>query len=268
MLAIAHFIAVTLYVAAAALAATPFARPVAAPLKGVVALLAVGTLIHLGALGTLAVGSGHLFVTGLGASLSMAGFVLAVTLLIVEIVARDASLTIVAAPLAAIPTVLGNLVGFARPTEPGGIQGAWLVSHIALSFVGFALFATSAVAGLMYLFERRELKSHRLDAIFRLFPPLATLDRVNHVAAIAGWFGLSAGVALAITYSIVYREMQAAQLAWGVGAWAAVSALAIGRVARGWQAQRAAIWSSVSFAAVVLLYVALRVAGPVAGKFH
>jgi ABC-type uncharacterized transport system permease subunit len=268
MLAIAHFIATTLYVAAAALAATPFARPVVAPVKAVVCLLGVGALVHLSALGSLAVGSGHLFVTGLGPSLSMAGFLLAATLLIVELVARDVSLTIVAAPLAAIPTVLGNLIGFAPTTEPGGVQGAWLVSHIALSFIGFAAFATAAVAGLLYLFERRELKSHRFDAIFRLFPPLATLDRVNHVAALAAWLGLSVGVALAITYSIEYREMQPAQLAWGVGAWCAVTALAVGRLVRGWQAQRAAIWSSVSFAAVVALYVALRAAGPVAGKFH
>ena len=268
MLATAHFIAITCYVAAAALAATPFARPVSAPHKGVVALLAIGAAVHLSALGTLAVASGHVFVTGLGPSLSMAGFVLGVTLLIVEIVARDVTLTLIAAPLAAIPTALANVIGFARPSEPGGIQGAWLVSHIALSFIGFASFATAAVAGLMYLFEHRELKSHRFEAIFRLFPPLATLDRVNHVAALAGWVGLSVGVVLAVTYAITYRAMQPAQLAWGVAAWAAVSALAAGRVVRGWQAHRAAVWSSVSFAAVVVFYVALRVAGPVAGKFH
>jgi hypothetical protein len=62
--------------------------------------------------------------------------------------------------------------------------------------------------------------------------------------------------------------MQVAQLAWGVAAWVGVSTVALGRVTRGWQARRAAILSSVSFAAVVLLYVALRVAGPVVGRFH
>jgi hypothetical protein len=45
-----------------------------------------------------------------------------------------------------------------------------------------------------------------------------------------------------------------------MGAWLAVSGIALGRVAGGWQAQRAAIYSSVSFAAVVVLYVAFRVA--------
>jgi ABC-type uncharacterized transport system permease subunit len=269
MLAIAHFVAITLYVAAAALAATPFARPAtAAPLRSVIALLATGVLVHLGALASLAAGTGRLFVTGLGPSLSLAGLVLAATLLVVEVVARDMSLTLVAAPLAAIPTVFANLTGFASAAEPGGIQGVWLVSHIALSFIGIAAFATAAAAGLMYLFERRELKSPRFAAIFGLLPPLATLDRVNHVAALTGWLGLTTGVVLAVSYSIEYRQMQPAQLAWGIGAWLALSGIALGRVARGWQARRAAIWSSLSFAAVVGLYVALRVAGPVAGKFH
>ena len=42
MIAIAHFIAISCYLGAAALAAVPFARPIAAPKAGVIATLAVG----------------------------------------------------------------------------------------------------------------------------------------------------------------------------------------------------------------------------------
>jgi ABC-type uncharacterized transport system permease subunit len=112
----------------------------------------------------------------------------------------------------------------------------------------------------MYLVERRELKSRRFGAIFRYFPPLATLDRVNHVAAIAGWLGLTLGVVLAVTYSVAYRELSVPKVVWAMGAWIAVSGIALGRVVGGWQARRAAIYSSLSFAAVVVLYVAFRVA--------
>jgi hypothetical protein len=38
-------------------------------------------------------------------------------------------------------------------------------------------------------------------------------------------------------------------------------------MARGWQAQRAAKYSSIAFLAVLLLYVAFRVAAPGAGQF-
>ena len=50
MTAIAHFVAISCYVGAAALAAMPFVRPVGAPVRGVVALLAAGVLAHLAGL--------------------------------------------------------------------------------------------------------------------------------------------------------------------------------------------------------------------------
>ena len=50
MTAIAHFISITCYIGAAALAATPFARPVGAPLRGVIAILVAGVVAHSAAL--------------------------------------------------------------------------------------------------------------------------------------------------------------------------------------------------------------------------
>src|SRR5439155_6941472 len=134
-------------------------------------------------------------------------------------------------------------------------------------FAGIAAFATAAAAGTMYLVQRRELKSRRFGTLFRLFPPLATLDRVNHFAAIVGWLGLTLGIVLATSYSLAYRELNVPQLVWGTGAWLLVTWLALGRVLRGWQARRAAVYSSLAFAAVLILYVAFRVAGPSAGQF-
>src|SRR4051794_14785622 len=99
MIAIAHFIAITCYVGATALAAAPFARPVKAPVSGVIALLTAGLLAHAAALLVFGLRAGAIPLTGLGPSLSFAGLVLACTLVIVEALARDVSLTLVAAPL-------------------------------------------------------------------------------------------------------------------------------------------------------------------------
>jgi ABC-type uncharacterized transport system permease subunit len=267
MIAIAHFIAISCYLGAAALAAVPFARPVKAPVRGVIGVLALGIAAHALALIEFARQSSSVPMTGLGPALSFAGLALAGTLIIVEALAKDVSLTLVAAPLAAIPTMCANIIGLTPGPTAEGMRGVWLFSHIALSFVGIAAFATAAAAGTMYLVQRNELRSRRFGTLFRLFPPLATLDRVNHIAAIAGWLGLTLGVVLAGTYSVTYRQLNLPQLLWGTGAWLAVTCVAIGRVARGWQAQRAAKYSSVAFVAVLLLYVAFRVAGPGAGQF-
>jgi len=267
MIAIAHFIAISCYLGAAALAAVPFARPVKASVGGVTALLAIGLAAHVTGLLAFALRSSSVPLTGLGPALSFAGAVLAFTLLIVEVLAWDASLALVAAPLAALPTICANAIGLTPGRSAEGARGVWLFAHIALSFVGIAAFATAAAAGAMYLVQRRELKSRRFGTIFRFFPPLATLDRVNHVAAIAGWLGLTLGIVLASTYSLAYHELNLPQLVWGTGAWLAVTLLAMGRVARGWQAQRAAKFSGVAFVTVLVLYVAFRVASPAGGQF-
>jgi ABC-type uncharacterized transport system permease subunit len=267
MMVIAQFIAISCYMAAAAFAALPFARRVEAPVKAVVTLLAAGVAAHAFALATLARESGSGSLTGLGPALSFAGFVLASALLLVEIFAREVSLTLIAAPLAALMTTVGNVTGLHPFLDPTGTRAFWLVSHIVLSFVGMGAYATAAAAGTMYLVARRELKSGRFGAIYRFFPPLDTLDRVNHFASVAGFLGLTTGLALAGAYSIAYRTLVVPQLVWGLGAWVCIGALALGRLLRGWQARRAAVMSAVTFASVLLLYVVFRAVAFDRGQF-
>lgn len=267
MIAFAHLLAILLYVGAAALAAAPFARPVSAPVRPVVGALALGVVAHVVALVSVGRLNHQLPLAGLGPSLSFAGLVLALTLLAAEAAAREVSLTLVAAPLAAVATGIAAVIGLRPVQEPSGLAGVWLNAHIALSFLGIAAFGTAAAAGTMYLVERRELKSRRFGPVFRFFPPLDTLDRVNHVAAVAGWLVLTFGVVLAISYSLAYRSADTLKVVWATGAWLGVTAVALGRMLGGWQARRAAWVSSVCFAAVVALYVAFRLAGPSGGQF-
>jgi HemX protein len=267
MIAIAHFIAVTFYVGAASVAALPFARRVKAPVAGVVVTLLLGVGAHATALAGLTKQAGAASLTGLGPGLSFAGLVVAISLVIVESVARETSLTLVAAPLAALATMAGNLTGMHPFLEPQGVRAVWLSMHIVLSFIGIAAYATAAAAGTMYLVARRELKSAHFGAIFRSFPPLDTLDRVNHLASIAGFLGLTLGLALAAGYSFQYHALVVPQIIWGVGAWAGVSTLALGRVLRGWQARRAALMSAVTFASVIALYVVFRMVSLNRGQF-
>ena len=267
MIAIAHFIAVTFYLAAAALAALPFARRVKAPVAAVIIALLLGIGAHATALAGLTKASGAASLTGLGPGLSFAGLVLAISLVVVESLAREVSLTLVAAPVAALVTMTANLAGMRPFLEPQGTRAVWLTMHIVLSFIGIAAYATAAAAGTMYLVARRELKSGKFGAIFRFFPPLDTLDRVNHVASIAGFLGLTLGVGLATAYSFEYRAVVIPQIVWGAVAWVGVSSLALGRVLRGWQARRAALMSALTFASVVALYVVFRLASLNRGQF-
>ena len=267
MIAIAHFVAVTLYLSAASIAALPFARRVKAPVAGVVVALLAGIAAHATALIGLSRDAGAASLTGLGPALSFAGLVLAVSLVIVEILAREVSLALIAAPLTALVTMAANITGMQPFLDPQGARAVWLTLHIVLSFAGLAAYATAAAAGTMYLIARRELKSGSFGPIFRFFPPLETLDRVNHLASITGFLVLTLGLALAAGYSFQYRALVLPQIIWGMSAWFGIAALAFGRLRRGWPARRAALVSAVSFASVLALYVVFRVALPGGGRF-
>src|SRR5438105_4996631 len=258
MIAIAHFIAVTCYLAAAGIAALPFARRLRAPVLPVVLVLLAGIAAHGIGLAGLMRQSGAASLTGLGPALSFAGLVLAISLVCVEALAREVSLALVAAPLAGLVTMAGNITGLHPFLEPQGARAVWLTMHIVLSFVGIAAYATAAAAGAMYLVARNELKSARFGPVYRFFPPLDTLDRVNHFASIAGFLGLTLGLALAGAYSVAYHAMVLPQIIWGMGAWVGISALAVGRLLRGWQAKRAAVMSAVTFASVLALHLVFR----------
>lgn len=267
MIAIAHFVAVSFYLAAAAVAALPFARRVKAPVAGVIIALLLGIGAHATALAGLTRETGAASLTGLGPGLSFAGLVLAISLVVVESLAREVSLTLVAAPVAALVTMAGNIAGMHPFLEPQGARAVWLTMHIVLSFIGIGAYATAAAAGTMYLVARRELKSAHFGPIFRFFPPLDTLDRVNHLASIAGFLGLTLGLALATAYSFQYRAVVVPQIVWGIAAWLGVSALVVGRMLRGWQARRAALMSALTFASVIALYVVFRMASLNRGQF-
>ncbi|CAN5721303.1 hypothetical protein BH23GEM1_BH23GEM1_06980 [soil metagenome] len=267
MIHVAHFIAISCYAAAAALAAAPFARPMRAPVSGVLAALAAGVIAHGGGLALFAHEAGSGALSGLGPSLSFAAFTVALALLVVEALAREVSLTLVAAPFAAVAATAGNIAGLQPVIDPGGARAVWLALHIVLAFAGLAAYATAAAAGTMYLVAHRDLKSRRFGAVFRSFPPLATLDRVNHFAAMGGFLVLTLGIGLAAAYSIAYRSIVITQLVWGVAAWLGIAALALGRLAGRLPARRAAVLSSLTFALVLLLYVVFRLGTENRGQF-
>jgi HemX protein len=264
---LALLLAVTCYASAAALAVTPLARPIGPPVQGVVAALSIGVGAHLLALGVSGYATHELPIAGLGPALSVAGLTLAVALLLAESLARDVTLSLIGAPLAAGVTAAAVFLGWRPAGQPHGAQGVWLTSHVAVSFIGIAALATAAAAGALYLVERRELKSRRFGSVFRSFPPLETLDRVNHLSALTAWVALTLGMVLATSYTIAYGQSAGAQVVWGGVAWLAAALLAGARQLAGWRARRAAILSTFAFVLVVISYFATRAVATRPGHF-
>lgn len=73
--------------------------------------------------------------------------------------------------------------------------------HVSTALVGYVAFSVAAVYGTMYILLYRELKKHRVGLIFRRFPTLETLSRLNMGAIVLGWVGLTLAGILGVVWA-------------------------------------------------------------------
>lgn len=71
----------------------------------------------------------------------------------------------------------------------------WLEFHAAFSVLSFGAFALAGLAGGMYLWQERQLKSHRLKLLFFQLPPISDLSRLNARLLAFGLVLLTLGLA-------------------------------------------------------------------------
>ncbi|MGH7548201.1 MAG: cytochrome C assembly family protein [Gemmatimonadales bacterium] len=263
MVLVPHLLALGLYGLATALALAPFAglRPASRGLTLGTPL--TGAAAHV-------VGVAQLTPVGVAPVLSILALFLVLLQVVSERVFRASAVAVFTGPLATGLVALALLIGLGPGVEPAPGRNAWFVLHVALSVFGLALLALAFVSAALYLLQFRELKTKRFGQMFQLFPPLERLDRLNHVALVAGFPALTLGVLLAVGYAERYAggwHVDPAQVVWGTFTWAVVGWAVWARVVRHWAGRRAAFASIAGFAAVLLVYLALKLAEPGTDRF-
>jgi ABC-type transport system involved in cytochrome c biogenesis permease subunit len=74
----------------------------------------------------------------------------------------------------------------------------WTSLHAALMSLSYGAFGLSSVAALMYLTQERNLKFHKLQAIFSLMPPIQRLEAAVGRLLVAGFILLTIGLGLGV----------------------------------------------------------------------
>jgi ABC-type transport system involved in cytochrome c biogenesis permease subunit len=72
----------------------------------------------------------------------------------------------------------------------------WTSIHAALLSLAYGAFGLGSVAAVMYLFQERNLKFHRMRGVFSLMPPIERLEAVVSRALLAGFLLLTVGLAV------------------------------------------------------------------------
>ena len=79
------------------------------------------------------------------------------------------------APLVLVIQAFALLAPIDKPHVTRVPANPWLEFHASMSMIAYGAFALSCVAGVMYLVQERQLKTHQLHSIFYHLPPLTNL---------------------------------------------------------------------------------------------
>src|SRR5271167_1100213 len=161
--------------------------------------LAVGLVAHYFALLERSRGMHTVPYHDLYGSMSLFGWLLALTYLGLELYHRQRSVGAFVLPFIIVFFVAAHLAPADR-LSPAPAKGVIFAFHVTLSILAYAAFALSFVFSMIFLAEERLLKSRRLSSVVWRLPPLELLERMSRSSVLVGLVSIAIGTALGFVW--------------------------------------------------------------------
>lgn len=143
-----------------------------------------------------------------------------------------------------------------KPLSPV-LQSSWLWIHTLFAFLGNASFAVASALGVMYLIQRKLLKSKQVHGLSKRLPSLQTIDELNYKLINLGFPLLT----LAIITGAIWAETAWGTFwrwdpkeVWSLITWFVYAIIIHIRLRSGWRGRHAAILSIVGFLTVLVTF--------------
>src|SRR5207302_2778479 len=154
------------------------------------------------------------------------------------------------APLVVLLQLFALLAPIDKPHPVRIRANSWLEFHASISLVAYGAFALACIAGVMYLVQERQLKTHHLHSIFYHLPPLTEL-----YAAITRllWWGFGLYTLGLVSGFFVGQPLPRVQVLCAFGVWLLYAAMLYGRHLSRFAPRRVAALCIGGFAAALTL---------------
>ncbi len=166
-------------------------------------------------------------------SLSLAGWVMVLLMLVIALRQPVQNLGIGVLPLAAL-ALLGALAwggGRVISTNNLGID-----AHILLSLVAYGVLGLAAIQALVLLFQHRALHDHRALGAVRGLPPLYVMETILFRLLAIGFILLTAGLATGLLFlDDMFAQQVVHKTVLSILAWLLFAALIAGHWVAGWR---------------------------------
>jgi HemX protein len=126
----------------------------------------------------------------------------------------------------------------------------WLEFHASFSLIAYGAFALACIAGVMYLVQERQLKTHQLHSIFYHLPPLS--DLFAAITRLLWWGFVLYTLGLASGF-LVGGPLPWLQIVCAIGVWVLYAAILQGRHLRRLAPKRVAALCILGFTAAITL---------------
>ncbi|MGC1494123.1 MAG: cytochrome c biogenesis protein CcsA [Candidatus Acidiferrum sp.] len=132
-------------------------------------------------------------------SMSLFGWLLALTYLALEFFHRQRSVGAFVLPFIVVFFIAAQLAPADR-LSPVPARGAAFAFHVKLSNLAYAAFALSFVFSLIFLAEQRLLRSRKMGNVVWRLPPLELLERMSRSSVLVGLVSIAIGTALGFVW--------------------------------------------------------------------
>jgi len=215
----------------------------------VLKIATAAVLVHLFALSaTLFAGEQIQF--GLGNSLSLIAILGSSILLFTNLNKDTETLGIFIFPAAALSTLLPFGLGEAHPLP------LELGSHVLISISAYSIMGLATAQAILYSVQEKRFRKKQLSTVLKALPPLQVMEKTLIQLVIIGFIFLSFALLSGVFF---IEDMFAQQLIhktfFAIMAWLVYATFLIGRVKRGWRGQKAAKYSIMAYALLILSYV-------------
>lgn len=154
------------------------------------------------------------------------------------------------APLVVLLQLAALLAPIDHPHTAKLRPNSWLEFHASISLVAYGAFALAGIAGVMYLVQERQIKTHQIHSIFYHLPPLPDL-----FAAITRllWWGFALYTIGLLSGFFVGEPLPRIQIICATGVWILYGLILQGRYLRWFAPKRVAILCVLGFSAALTL---------------
>jgi ABC-type uncharacterized transport system permease subunit len=134
----------------------------------------------------------------------------------------------------------------------------WLYIHLPFTIIGTAFFMLSTFTGVMYFIQERQLKTKNFGIIFRRFPPLDTINKLNNTTLYIGFYTFTIGLLAGIVwmfYSSGRINVFSPKLVFAIITWIIYSSITFYKQFKGMSPKHTALSTIIGFISVLITYI-------------